>query len=93
MVRAGDVIRVEKIPVENGSAFKADKVLLTSDGTSTKVGTPYLAKASVDLKILSAGLNEKVITFKMKAKKRYKRSKNWRQPYTEVEVTKIVVAP
>jgi large subunit ribosomal protein L21 len=88
-VHQKDVLRVEKIDAEEGSSFKADKVLLKSDGKTSQIGTPYLPNTFVELKILKSGLNDKVITFKMKAKKRYKRTKNWRQPFTEVEVVKI----
>lgn len=89
IVRQKDVLRIEKLPVEEGAAYKADKVLLKHDGKSLQIGTPFLPNTTVEMKVLKSGLNDKVITFKMKSKKRYKRTKNWRQPYTEVEVVKI----
>ena len=87
-VKQKDIIRVEKLDAE-GKNVTLSKVLLTSNGSKTSVGTPFIEGASVDLKVLKNGLNDKVYTFKMKAKKRYKRQKNHRQPYSEVEVVTI----
>jgi large subunit ribosomal protein L21 len=88
-VKEKDVLRIEKLPAEAGKVHVADQVLLTNDGKATKIGTPYIPGASVDLKVLKTALDDKVIVFKMKAKKRYKRLRGHRQPYTEVSVVKI----
>lgn len=90
-VKEKDVLRIEKLPVEPGKIHSADQVLLTSDGKATKIGTPYIPGASVELKVLKTALDDKVIVFKMKAKKRYRRLRGHRQPYTEVSVVKIKV--
>lgn len=89
LVREKDILRVEKLGVEAGKSMEAKQVLLVSDDKATHVGTPYLKTASVGLKLLSNGLGKKVRTFKMKAKKRYKRLKGHRQPYSDVEILKI----
>lgn len=88
IVREGDVLRVEKIEAGDKKSVSIDKVLLVSD-KDTKVGTPYISGSAVELELLKTGLGDKTITFKMKSKKRYKRLKGHRQPYTDVKVTKI----
>lgn len=88
IVREGDVLRVEKIETNGKKSVSIDKVLLVSD-KETKVGAPYIKDCSVELELLKTALGDKSITFKMKSKKRYKRLKGHRQPYSDVKVTKI----
>lgn len=88
-VKEKDVLRVEKLGEAEGKTVKADKVLLRTDGKTTHIGTPFLSGVTVELKVLKNGLGDKVHTFKMKAKKRYKRLKGHRQLFSEVEVIKI----
>lgn len=89
LVKEKDYLRLEKLGIEEGKTTSIDKVLLISDEGKSKIGTPYLPSASVELKVLATALSDKVITFKMKSKKRYKRSKNHRQPFTDAQVIKI----
>lgn len=84
-VKTNDVIKTEK--VDAGSA----RVLLTSDGKTTKIGMPFVDGATVELIVKETALDKKVRTFKMKAKKRYKRLKGHRQTFNKVEVGKISV--
>ncbi|MEK9132863.1 MAG: 50S ribosomal protein L21 [Patescibacteria group bacterium] len=88
IAREGDVLRVEKIETEGKETVLVNKVLLLAD-KETDVGTPYLSGKSVELKVLSTGLGDKTVQFKMKSKKRYKRLKGHRQPYSDVKVLKI----
>ncbi len=88
-VREKEILRIEKLETPEGQTDKVEKVLLKTDGKTTHIGTPFLAGASVEFKVLKTGLGEKVRTFKMKAKKRYKRLKGHRQPFSEVEIVKI----
>jgi len=89
LVKPGDKIRVEKLPTEEGKNHTFDKVLLYSeDGKKTEVGTPFLSK-KVEGKVLRQALDKKVRVFKMKAKKRYQRTRGHRQAFTEVEITRI----
>ncbi len=88
-VHEKDILRVEKFPEAEGKIVKIDKVLLKFDGKTTHIGTPFLSGAMVELKVVKTGLGDKVHTFKMKAKKRYKRLKGHRQLFSEVEVVKI----
>lgn len=88
-VKEKDVIRVEKLDAAEKKNISIDEVLLVSNGKETKIGAPYVSGAAVELKILKHGRNDKVVIFKMKSKKRYKRLRGHRQPFTEVEIAKI----
>ncbi len=85
-VQKGDVLYIEKLDVEEGSKIKFDEVLMTSNA----VGTPTVDGAVVEAKVEKHGRGKKIIVFKYKAKKGYKRKQGHRQPYTKVEITKIV---
>ena len=87
-VSAGDKIKVEKLEV-SGDAAIFDKVLLKSDGKEIEIGTPYLKNGKVEGKILKQGRSEKKIVFRYHSKTRYRKFKTHRQPFTEVEITKI----
>lgn len=87
-VQEKDVIRVDNLNVYDNGKVSVDKVLLTHD-KETKIGVPFISEAKVELKVLKTAKAKKVRTFKMKAKKHYKRTKNFRQTYSEVEVAKI----
>jgi large subunit ribosomal protein L21 len=88
-VSVGDKIKVEKLAVEEDGVFLFDKVLLIDNGEETVIGAPYIDKAKVEAKILTEGRLKKIIVFKIKAKKRYKKKQGHRQSYTRVEITKI----
>ena len=85
----GDTLQLEKIEVEVGSLVKDCKVLLVADGENLSIGTPEVKDAEVVLKIVSHGKGEKVLVYKYKAKKNYRRKQGHRQPYTEVIVESI----
>jgi large subunit ribosomal protein L21 len=86
-VAAGDVVRVEKLPdAEEGKKVKFDKILAVNDGKTTHVGTPYLDAATVNATVTEVGKGDKVIVFKFKAKKGYRRKQGHRQPFTELEI-------
>ena len=84
-VQEGDVITVEKLNVEAGETVVFDKVLLMSDGKEVKVGAPYLNEA-VTGSVVENGKGKKVIIFKYKAKKDYRKKQGHRQPYTMVKI-------
>ena len=81
-VEVGSKIYVEKLDVETGSVYTFDKVLLVSDDNSAKVGTPYVAGASVTAKVEKQGKEKKILVFKYKSKANYRRKQGHRQPYT-----------
>lgn len=88
-VSEGDILRLEKLNAEVDSVIDAEKVLLVNDGSGVKVGTPTVDGAKVSLKVVEHGKDKKIIVYKFKAKKNYRRKQGHRQPYTEVVVEKI----
>lgn len=89
IVHPGQKIKVEKLPKKEGSEVVFNEVLLLDNGKKTDVGTPKVAGVKVKGKILKQGKAKKVIVFKFKAKKREKKKRGHRQPYSEVEILKI----
>ena len=88
-VTEGDVIFVEKLDVEEGAEVTLDKVLMAGEGDAVKVGTPVVEGATVTAKVVKNGKSKKVVVFKMKRKKNYRRKKGHRQPITKVEITAV----
>lgn len=88
-VTEGDQIRVEKLGMADGEQVKFDKVLVLGEGPEAKVGTPYVDGAVVFADVIESGKAKKVIIFKYKAKKGYRKKRGHRQPYTLVEITGI----
>ena len=88
-VTKGDIIFFEKFDVEEGKKVIFDKVILVSDDNKVEVGNPYVKGVKVEGKVVSHGKGKKIIVFKYKAKKNYKRKQGHRQPYTKVEITDI----
>ena len=87
-VQEGDVITVEKLNVEAGDIVTFDKVLVLGEGKDVKVGTPYL-DAAVTATAVENGKGKKVIIFKYKAKKDYRKKQGHRQPYTMVKIESL----
>ena len=88
-VQNGDQIKVEKLNAEAGSAVVFDKVLVAGEGADIKVGTPYLEGLTVEGEVIESGKGDKVIIFKYKAKKDYRKKQGHRQPYTLVEIKAV----
>ena len=83
-VSEGDSLQVELLAEEEGSKVEFNKVLMISNGKDSKVGTPYLDKAKVTGKVVRHGKTDKLIVFKMKRRKDYRRTQGHRQNFTEV---------
>ncbi len=88
-VAPGDKIKIEKIEGKEGKEITFKEVLLVEKNKKIEIGTPFLKGAKVISKILSQGKGKKIVIFKYKPKTRYKKKAGHRQPYTEVEITKI----
>ena len=91
-VAEGDVVFFEKLDAEEGKKVTFDKVILVSEDGKVQVGNPYVKGVKVEGKVVSHGKGKKIIVFKMKAKKNYRRKQGHRQPYTKVEITSIKTA-
>ena len=90
-VAEGDIVFIEKLPVEAGDTVKFDQVLAIIDGDNATFGTPVVEGASVEAKIVKNGKGKKIRIFKYNAKKGYRKRQGHRQPYTKVEIGKISV--
>ena len=88
-VQDGDVIFIEKINAENDSKFVFDKVVAVGADDGIKVGAPYVDGATVEANVVKTGKAKKIIVYKMKPKKNYRRKQGHRQPYTRVLITSI----
>lgn len=88
-VQEGDVVFVEKLAADEGSAYTFDKVLAVADGDNVTFGAPVVAGASVSAKVMGHGKDKKIIVFKFKAKKGFRKKQGHRQPYTKVQIEKI----
>jgi large subunit ribosomal protein L21 len=88
-VQEGDVLYIEKLEAAAGDAVTFDKVLVVSKESGLVVGSPVVAGASVTAKVEKQGKGEKIIVFKYKAKKNYRKKQGHRQPYTKVVIDKI----
>ncbi|MEM6955028.1 MAG: 50S ribosomal protein L21 [Myxococcota bacterium] len=87
-VTEGDVLRVEKLAGEVGSELTLDEVLMVG-GDKVVVGTPNVSGASVSATIVAQDRAKKVIVFKKKKRKNYRRKQGHRQPYTELRITGV----
>jgi large subunit ribosomal protein L21 len=88
-VAVGDRLSIEKLPSEAGSNFTFDRVLMIGGDGAPRVGTPVIAGASVSARIEEQYRGPKIVVFKYKPKKRYRRRTGHRQALTRVAITAI----
>ena len=88
-VAEGDTLFIEKLPNEAGDKITFDQVLAVLNGETATFGAPVVEGASVTANVVKNGKGKKVLVFKYKPKKNYRRRQGHRQPYTKVEITKI----
>ena len=89
-VAEGDVVFFEKLNVEEGKKVTFENVVLVSEEDGkVQIGNPYVKGIKVEGKVVSHGKGKKILVFKYKAKKNYRRTQGHRQPYTKVEITGI----
>jgi len=85
----GDYIQVEKLEQPVGESISIDKVLMLGDGDSIQVGAPYLDGVTVKGEVTEQLKGDKIIIFKMKRRKKYRRKNGHRQLYTRLKITEI----
>lgn len=89
-VQEGDIVRVEKLDVQEGEKVDLSKVLLISNEDGIVVGKPYIDGAKVEATVIEHGKDRKIVIFKYKPKKDYRKKQGHRQPYTKIKIEKIV---
>jgi large subunit ribosomal protein L21 len=88
-VAQGEKLRVEKLLGNVGDSITLDEVLLVGSGEGIKVGAPTVSGAKVQAKIVAQDRGEKIIIFKFRRRKNYRRKTGHRQPFTALEITGI----
>lgn len=88
-VQEGDVFRIERLEGEAGQEIVLDKVLMIGGENAVKWGTPLVSGASVTAEIVSQARADKILVFKYKSKKNYRRMRGHRQYYTEIRIKGI----
>ncbi|MFA7620509.1 MAG: 50S ribosomal protein L21 [Aminobacteriaceae bacterium] len=88
-VQEGDLLKVESLGLEEGSQVILDKVLLVGRDNSTVIGSPYVEGASVSASVTENGRDPKIIVFKYKSKKNYRRKRGHKQHYTEIRIDSL----
>ena len=87
-VAPGDVLSVEKLDAEVGAEVRFD-ALMTVDGDTVVIGKPVVEGSDVVAKVVEHGKGGKVVVFKYKPKKDYKKTQGHRQPYTKIEIVSV----
>jgi large subunit ribosomal protein L21 len=88
-VAAGDKLKVEKLTGDVGSSVTFDQVLMVADGDNVTIGAPLISGATIPAKIVSHGRGDKVMIFKFRRRKHYRKTQGHRQDYTEIEIGAI----
>ena len=88
-VAAGDKLKVEKLVGEVGSDITIDQVLMVADGDNVTIGAPVIAGAIVKAKVVAHGRGDKVLIFKMRRRKHYRKTQGHRQDFTEIQIENI----
>ena len=91
-VEAGATLKVEKLLGDVGSKVVIDKVLMINDGDITTIGAPLVAGATVSATVLSHGRADKVMIFKFRRRKHYRKTQGHRQSFTEIQIGEILAA-
>jgi large subunit ribosomal protein L21 len=88
----GAIVAVERLPAEVGTTVKLDRVLLIQGDNDLTIGTPIIAGASVTGEVVAQGRAAKIVVFKKKRRKNYRRTRGHRQAYTSLKITEIRAA-
>ena len=87
----GDIVQVEKLDADVGKTVSFD-VLVVADGDDVQIGTPLVAGAKVKAKVTEHGKDKKIVVYKFKPKRKYRKKQGHRQPYSRVKITSIALA-
>ena len=90
-VSEGEVVFVQKLDVEEGDSFIFDKVMAVSNENQLTFGQPYVEGVTVTGRVIGQGKDKKIIVFKYKPKKGYRKKTGHRQPHTKIQIEKISV--
>lgn len=88
-VNEGDVISVEKLDVASGEKVVFDEILVVSREGELQIGAPVVSGAKVEGTVVQQGKEKKVVVFKYKPKKDYRKKQGHRQPFTKIKIEKI----
>ena len=88
-VAEGETLRVEKLDASAGDKLTFEPLLVADDGGGVAVGRPKVAGAKVEAEVIEQGLGKKIIIFKYKRRKSYRRKNGHRQPFTALKITAI----
>jgi large subunit ribosomal protein L21 len=88
-VSEGQSLQVEKLLADEGTSISLGDVLMVVDGDNTKVGTPFIAGATVEAEVTAHGRGEKIKIVKFRRRKHYRKQMGHRQSYTELKITGI----
>jgi large subunit ribosomal protein L21 len=88
-VAQGETLRVEKLPASAGDKLTFESLLFADDAGKVMVGKPTLSGITVEAEVVEQGLGQKIILFKYKRRKSYRRKTGHRQPYTALKITAI----
>ena len=91
-VAAGETLRVEKLAASAGDKLTFEALLVADDGGNVTVGRPLVAGMKVEAEVIEQGLGKKIIIFKYKRRKSYRRKQGHRQPFTALKITSIAGA-
>ncbi|NIM20346.1 MAG: 50S ribosomal protein L21 [Candidatus Latescibacteria bacterium] len=85
-IAPNSVLRVPRMSNEVGDAVGLDRVLILSNGKSVEVGKPYIEGKRLQAEVVRHGKEKKIVIFKKKRRKNYRRKKGHRQPFTEIRI-------
>jgi large subunit ribosomal protein L21 len=88
-VQEGLTVNVSKLDAEAGAEISLDKVLMAGEGEELKIGAPYVEGAQVTCEVVEHGRDKKIIVFKKKKRKDYRKKQGHRQDFTTIKVTAI----
>jgi large subunit ribosomal protein L21 len=88
-VAQGDTLRVEKLPAEKGGSVELSDVLLIGGDGGVRVGQPTISGAKVTAEVMEQGRGKKLIVYKFKRRKNYRRKNGHRQAFTLLKITEI----